>query len=66
MHREILKVKDYWPPLNKYCTEDMGIKRDANFLEKRPDSLTITKGDVKMYRNNISEETFHCRWDRHV
>lgn len=41
--------------------EDMGIKRDVNFLENRLDSLIIIKGDVKMYRNNILEEIFYCR-----
>lgn len=46
--------------------EDMGIKRDVNFLENRLDSLIIIKGDVKMYRNNILEEIFYCRWDRYV
>lgn len=43
--------------------EDMGIRRDVNFLENRLDSLIISiiKGDVKMYRNNILEEIFYCR-----
>lgn len=59
MHREILKVKDYWPPA---ILTSIAWKR-RHFLENSPDSLTtsITKGDVKMYRNNISDETFHCR-----
>lgn len=29
--------------------EDMGIRRDVNFLENRLDSLIIIKGDFKMY-----------------
>lgn len=43
--------------------EDMGIRRDVNFLENRLDSLIISiiKWDVKMYRNNILEEIFYCR-----
>lgn len=63
MYREIFKVKDYWLFFNKYCMEDMGIRRDVNFLENRLDSLIISiiKGDVKMYRNNILEEIFYCR-----